>query len=598
MSESQLYRKNLSFLKNLNPLLAQRVVKFQDESCVEVLLAKSHHIVPVLGSVSLHSRYDPVKEAQGLVGNIEGLEKSNCVVLGLGFGYHLKEVLNKSPKTLTVVEPSLDLFKRFLEAIDLDQFKGQIEFIVGESPAHIASVLEVKDSLIVEHPASVRLQSRFFDRLKKGIEGVACIENNSLRVLVVPPIYGGSLPTAQFCFDALKDLGHQPFWVNCDKYADAFFDMQKCSGNKEHEAVLSRKFLEYLSEMIVAKAAETRPDIILALAQAPLDKETVCRLKDLGAPIAFWFVEDFRTLSYWEEMAPAYDSFFTIQKGEFFSKLESIESPPFYYLPQACHPSVHRPLELRPIEKIKFGSKLSFMGAAYYNRTQLFSQLLNYDFKIWGTGWDVESIYGPCLQNAGERVSTEDTVKIYNASLINLNLHSSGFHEAVNPKGDFVNPRTFEIAACGGFQLVDERSELIDLFEIGKELIVFKNGKELKEKIDHYLASPSDGVPIAKASKIRVLEEHTFSRRMKEMLVQIYIDHEDKVTRNLKRYLSQWEELLDQAEKGSDLYQFLKRHEGNPNLNLEKLCDDIQEGEGDLSDTELLILMVDQVVKK
>lgn len=49
---------------------------------------------------------------------------------------------------------------------------------------------------------------------------------------------------------------------------------------------------------------------------------------------------------------------------------------------------------------------------------------------------------------------------------------------------------------------------------------------------------------------------------------------------------------------GSDLHQFLKRYEGVSELGLKKLCSDIQEGEGELSDTELLILMVDQVVKK
>lgn len=46
------------------------------------------------------------------------------------------------------------------------------------------------------------------------------------------------------------------------------------------------------------------------------------------------------------------------------------------------------------------------------------------------------------------------------------------------------------------------------------------------------------------------MKDHTFSHRMREMLVQIYIDHEEKVTRNLKRNLSQREMLLEQV--GSD----------------------------------------------
>ncbi|QPJ63428.1 MAG: glycosyltransferase [Candidatus Nitronauta litoralis] len=598
MPEFELYKKNLSLLKIWDPILAQRVDSFNEVSSIEVIPAKTQNRVPVSNSISLHSRYDPVKEATTFAENVGDLKNSDCLVLGLGFAYHIKELCEFQPRTLTVIEPSIDMFKQLLQAIDLSIFGLKLNFYVNESPAYVAARLPKKEWLTVEHRPSLRLHPQYFSRLKKGMEGASCLERNSLKVLVIPPIYGGSLPTARFCFESLKNLGHQPYWVNCEKYADGFFDMQSCTEKKEHEAVLSRKYLEYLSEMIVAKAAETRPDIVLALAQAPLDRDTIRRLKDLGAPIAFWFVEDFRTLKYWEGIAPAYDSFFTIQRGEFFSKLESIECPPFYYLPQACHPPIHSPVKLTANEMIQFGSDLSFMGAAYYNRTQLFSQLLNYDFKIWGTGWDGDSVYGSCLQKSGKRISSEDTVKIYNASKINLNLHSSSFHESVNPNGDFVNPRTFEIGACGGFQLVDQRSELCSLFDIGEELITFENGKELKEKINHYLELPAERSRIAKASQDRVLKDHTFSHRMREMLVQIYIDHEEKVTRNLKRNLSQREMLLEQVGSDTGLFKFLQKYESSVDLDLKRICQDIQDGEGELTDTELLLLMVDQVVKK
>ena len=55
-------------------------------------------------------------------------------------------------------------------------------------------------------------------------------------------------------------------------------------------------------------------------------------------------------------------------------------------------------------------------------------------------------------------------MKIYNASKININLHSSLQTTDLVSRGDFVNPRTFELAAAGAFQLVDERSLLGELF--------------------------------------------------------------------------------------------------------------------------------------
>ena len=597
MPKTNLYRKNLSILKERDPLLAQRVERHTRETTVSVLPAKNQALVPVIGSISLHSRYDPDKESQLLIENAGVAEGINCQVFGLGFGYHIRKLADRRPSKITVIEPSLDLFQVFLETFELDQLGCAPEFFVGQSPAHVGSKLTTEKASVIEHPPTVRLHPQYFAALRKGFSAKACLKKQSLRVLVIPPIYGGSLPTARYCFDSLKLLGHKPTWVNCDKYAEGFFDMQKATGNKAHEAVLSRKFLEYLSELIIASAAEARPDIILALAQAPLDKETVSRLKTLGAPIAFWFVEDFRTLTYWNQMAPCYDSFFTIQRGEFHDKLKEAGVANPYYLPQACHPDIHCPLNLDQAELDHFGSDLSFMGAAYYNRTRMFEQLLNYSFKIWGTGWDPSSVYGEFLQNGGARVETVEAVRVFNASRINLNLHSSTFHEGVNPNGDFVNPRTFEIASCKRFQLVDERSELASKFDLEKEVVTFADVRDLKDKIDYFLKHPEECQRVAEASYKRVRQDHTFVQRMQEMLIQIFIDHDDKVNEKLKGHQSDWERLWDECGEDSSLCEILKRYENVSELDLKTIREDIQKGEGTLSDAELLVLMVDQVVK-
>ncbi len=597
MPENNLYQKNVSFLKKRDPLLAQRVERHSRNATVSVLFAKNGNPVPVIGSVSLHSRYDPDRESQILIENTGDVEGVNCLIFGLGFGYHIEKLAGRKPSKITVIEPSLDLFQVFLETCDLGYLGCEPEFFIGQTPAHVASKLSDEKRKILEHPPTVRLHPRYFDELKKGFSARACLKKQSLRVLVIPPIYGGSLPTARYCFDSLKLLGHKPTWVNCDKYAEGFFDMQQVTGNKAHETVLSRKFLEYLSEMIIASAAEARPDIILALAQAPLDKETVSRLKALGAPVAFWFVEDFRTLTYWNEMAPCYDSVFTLQQGEFHDKLKEIGVANPYYLPQACHPDIHRALSLSRTEINQFGSDLSFMGAAYYNRTRMFEQLLGYDFKIWGTGWDPSSVYGEFLQNKGARVETEDAVKIFNASRINLNLHSSTFHEGVNPNGDFINPRTFEIASCKGFQLVDRRSELVNKFDLEKEVVTFSDVRELKEKIEYFVSHPDECQRIANASHKRVLKDHTFKQRMQEMLIQIFIDHEDKLSEKLKNHQSDWDRLWEECGEDSSLREILKRYEDVSEFDIKSIREDIQKGEGTLSDAELLVLMVDQVVK-
>ena len=118
-------------------------------------------------------------------------------------------------------------------------------------------------------------------------------------------------------------------------------------------------------------------------------------------------------------------------------------------------------------------------------------------------------------------MSTEETVQIFNASRINLNVHSSTYHEAIDPHGDFVNPRTFEIAACGGFQLVDRRSLLPEVFS-EQEIVVFEGLKDGREKIRHFLDREQDRREFAEKGRRRVLMEHTYSLRMKELLGTLY----------------------------------------------------------------------------
>jgi spore maturation protein CgeB len=99
----------------------------------------------------------------------------------------------------------------------------------------------------------------------------------------------------------------------------------------------------------------------------------------------------------------------------------------------ACDPSIHRHLWLTPQEHQAYGSDISFVGAGYYNRRNFFQ-------KVWDSDWQGCPPLNPVLQRDGARISTEAVVKIFNASTINLNLHSSPYYEGVKPHGDYVNP--------------------------------------------------------------------------------------------------------------------------------------------------------------
>ena len=595
----ELFNKNLELLRSSQPGLASRLEREPKQNIVRIILSKDGSPIPQIGSVSLHSNYYPLKEA------IDGLseycleEQQVPVVYGLGFGYHVLEILKRyHGSEVLVIEPVMSIFQSFMETVDLKPFIPNTKFIISTPPPKIVASNQTTNWKKYEHKASKRLSGDYFHSLDKAIEVSDYLSTNRLKILVVNPYYGGSLPTAKYCTQALNSMGHHAESVDCEKFAEGFFSIKKVTKNRVNEEALASQFAHFMGQFIAAKAADFNPDLILALAQAPLTPESISTLKKLNIPIAFWFVEDFRTLKYWRDVAPFYDYFFTLQRGEFIGELLSIGAKNSYYLPQGCLPSVHKEINLSRDDIDQYSADISFMGAGYYNRVQSFPRLLNHDFKIWGTEWALESLVGSRVQNKNKRIDSFDIVKIYNAGKINLNLHSSTSHEGVNPVGDFVNPRTFEIAACGGFQLVDERSELADLMAPGIEVATFDSIDDLGKKVNYYLKYEDEARSIAAKGKTKVLKEHTIQHRMHEMLIHVFMDS----LNNLKERVSLPHRdpvsyYIDHVGDSSPLGIYLDQFRGSNEFSIKTMVDQIAEGQGNLSQQELLVLMTDQIVK-
>ncbi|MBT5794607.1 MAG: glycosyltransferase family 1 protein, partial [Deltaproteobacteria bacterium] len=181
---------------------------------------------------------------------------------------------------------------------------------------------------------------------------------------------------------------------------------------------------------------------------------------------------------------------------------------------------------------------------------------------------------------------------------INLNLHSSLYHYGINPDGDFVNPRTFEIASCKGFQLLDNRSDLLNLFNVDEELVVFNSLDELKDQIIFYTANPDKRNEIANRSYHRVLAEHTIEHRMQELLIHVFINRVDSLQKNEASRLDPLSYFIEKAGRDTTLGEYLGEFEGTKNFSLKTLATHIHNGEGDLNDTETLLMMLDQLMQE
>ncbi len=412
-----------------------------------------------------------------------------------------------------------------------------------------------------------------------------------LRILVILPFYGGSLPVGNFCIQALQKLGHDVSFFDAPQFYTAFQGLKKLHVASERLLQLEESFLHIISQAILAKAESFEPDMVLALAQAPVSRQLLRRFKKMAIPTAMWFVEDHKVFTYWRAFAPLFDVFAIIQKEPFISLLSEIGQKNSLYLPMAALPDFHTPQTLTPVEQKNFGADIGFMGAGYPNRRVAFRKFAYKNFKIWGTEWDGEVMLAHHIQGQGMRISPEDTVKIYNATKVNINLHSSIQSKELVPMGDFVNPRTFELAAIGAFQVVDKRELMSELFP-EDTLVTFSTPEEMLEKTEYYIAHPEERHAFSNAARAHVLAHHTYEHRMQSLL-----EYTQKVctfpTRQQREsvYNTLPDTLSDDMR--TNIATLLESLHLPAHASFEEVTKRIQERQGTLSPTEVSVLFLD-----
>jgi spore maturation protein CgeB len=593
------FEKNLALLKAKDSELAERVEELGKRDPLPVDYAVNGEPTIRLRGIALHSFRDPSREGDKWAGRVafeNDLPRSGKVtVLGFGLGYHLKGLAKQGIEG-TVIEPDLGLFVSALKHLDLSEVLENFRIVAGVPADGIRrGRSDLLQRTILSHLPSLRLHPDALGRLSSFGEGLKSARGGGIKVLLVNPIYGGSLPVARYCASALRRMGHlvtvfasEAFSAGMDFAVNYRFG--KC------RSAFRNDLAEMISRSVELMAKESRPDLVLALAQAPLVSESLARLNAMDIPTAFWFVEDYRVLTYWRDIAPHYRYFFGIQKDDFKRELSSIGVSRYSYLPMAAAPQVHSPMELSAEEMEEFGSPLSFVGAGYYNRCNLFRGLTDYPFKIWGSDWPLSPPLDRLIQRNGARIDTEECVRIFNASHINLNLHSSLSHDGVVPEGDFVNPRTFEIASCGAFQLVDRRSLMDELFDAG-EMELFSDLPELRERIDHYLSKPEERSRFAEQGRKRVLAEHTYEKRMEELLATILAD-DTELSERLRQRGDERFRLHEEIDRQEGLRDLLDRIPKGQAPTLEGIYGALNKGEGKLSRAERIFLAVKNVELK
>ena len=517
------------------------------------------------------------------------------IVFGFGSGYHIEALFEMGDYEIGVIEPSVQAFNAALAARDISRLLSRLSSL--EIGQQAQPSIEAQQAELLIRPQSQALFGDYSTSVKQAFFGNRGLELLRPNIAVLGPLQGGTLAITEYATRGLASLSQRARSLDVSGFAKGYHEFEKFVREPIRQRTLEGNYVEMVSQVVLEAVNERPIDILLCMAQAPLSGRVLTELRNRGVITALWFTEDYLRFGYWRDMAHFYDFVFPIQKGACIEAIRSAGAGEVHYLPMACDPIVHRPLNLTTQERERWGSPISFVGAGYHNRQQIFATLADAPFKLWGTEWPNCRPFDRMLQEDGRRISAEEYVKIFNATDININLHSSSERDGVDPTGDFVNPRTFELAAAGCFQLVDQRSLLSELFEPGKDLVTFDSATQMREQIEYYLAHPEERLAFAERARHKVLKQHTYAHRMREMLSFIYSAKFEYLY--ARQESSPWRKLLKRAEPHSELSERCQQAYGKgEEAVLDGLVVDIVNGKGKLSETEQKLLFLFHVRKQ
>ena len=178
-----------------------------------------------------------------------------------------------------------------------------------------------------------------------------------------------------------------------------------------------------------------------------------------------------------------------------------------YYLPQACDPSLHRPVALEPGDENTYGCDITLAGNLHYYRAEALKPLLDkpWTVRLWGDEpgrWfhhPVERWYQHRAVVGDEKCRAMRAAKIV--------LNNNHWAEIAG-----TNKRTFEVAAIGAFQLTDTPA-LKDVFEPEREVAAFETQEEMLDKIAYWLVRDDERARMAERAQRRAHAEHTYAHR-------------------------------------------------------------------------------------
>ncbi len=356
----------------------------------------------------------------------------------------------------------------------------------------------------------------------------------------------------------LVDLGHEviPFDYNLTPH---FHNVDPSA--PEQRAFISRNQPQLEQELLrqITAAHRTKPiDVFFSYFYSAFCRPKVIRaIRDMGICTVNWYCNASFQFHLVEAIAPAYDYCLVPEKFRL-SDYQRIGANPIY-CQEAANPNFYRP---QPVPQ-EFD--LTFVGQKYGDRPDYVRHLLDsgLDVRVWGMGWQPSApqsgtrtradalrrlrklttrsgwnagahriagwlkrghsevavqippeICGPALDDSA-------AVSLYSRSKISLGFSSCGDTHRSGQRILQVRLRDFEAPMSGAFYMVEYMDELEEFYDIGHEIVCYRDKYDLAEKAKYYLEHESDRERIREAGHRRAVADHSWQQRLRNVFREI-----------------------------------------------------------------------------
>jgi hypothetical protein len=256
---------------------------------------------------------------------------------------------------------------------------------------------------------------------------------------------------------------------------------------------------DWMWAALLAQVRSYQPDVVHVQCVDLLPPEVVRALRDevrlvvgqLAAPLPPWTIDGYSLMvSSLPNLVDRFRSF----------------GLPAEWLPLAFEPSLIDRVPPRPRDiAVSFAGSLSPHHAS---RVSLLAEVAN------GTALDVWTADGARPEVTALKATLHpavwgrDMYEVLGRSTATINTHIDIAEGFAN------NLRLYEATGMGALLITDIKQNLGELFDVGSEVVAYRNPAECAELVAHFRDYPAEATRIAQAGQRRTLREHTWLDRM------------------------------------------------------------------------------------